>query len=146
MPDRHGPYRNMRFLLEIDQIGIAGFSSCSIPESSTEPIEYREGTDPPTVRKLSGLNSYGNITLERGTTQDSLALFEWRRSVEQGKVDSARRNVAVVVLDEEGQSGPRWQFRRAWPINYDAPDLDATGNEVAIESLEIAHEGMVREQ
>ncbi|KAA9396519.1 phage tail protein [Haloarcula sp. CBA1130] len=144
MPDRYGPYRNVRYILEIDGIAIAGFSSCSIPENSTEPIEYREGTDPPTVRKLWSLNSYGNLTLEKGTTQDSLALFEWRKSVEQGQVDSARRNIAVILLDEEGGTGPRWEFKNAWIINYDGPDLDSTGNEVAIESLEIAHEEMER--
>lgn len=144
MPDRHGPYRNVRFILEIDGVAIASFSQCTIPENSTEPVEYRDGNDPPTVRKLWSLNSYGNLTLEKGVTDDSIALFEWRQSVEQGSVDSARRNIAVTVLDEEGELGPRWEFTRAWPINYDAPDLDATGNEVAIESVEIAHEGMER--
>jgi phage tail-like protein len=144
MPDRHGPYRNTRFLLEIDGIAIAGFSSCTIPENSTEVTEYREGTDPPTVRKLWSLNDYGTLTLKSGTTEDSIALYEWRKAVEQGQVDDARRNIAVVVLDEAGNPGPRWEFKRAWPTQYDAPDLDATGNEVAIEALEIAHEGMER--
>lgn len=144
MPDRHGPYRNVRFVLEIGGVAIASFSSCSIPENSTEPVEYRNGNDKPTVRKLWSLNSYGNLTLEKGTTQDSIELFEWRKSVEQGSVDAARRDIAVIVLDEEGSTGPRWEFTQAWPINYDAPDLDATGNEVAIESIEIAHEGMER--
>lgn len=144
MPDRHGPYRNVRYILEIGGIAVASFSSCSIPENSTEPVEYRDGNDPPTVRKLWSLNSYGNLTLEKGTTEDSIELFEWRKSVEQGSVDSARRDIAVVLLDEEGETGPRWEFKAAWPINYDAPDLDSTGNEVAIESIEIAHEGMER--
>ncbi len=144
MPDRHGPYRNTRFLLEIEGIGVAGFSQATIPESSTEATEYREGNDPPTVRKLWSLNTYGELTLQRGTAEDSTELFEWRRMVEQGDVDSARRSIAVILLDEEGEPGARWEFRNAWPRQYDAPELDATGNEVAIESLEIAHEGMER--
>lgn len=144
MPDRHGPYRNMRFKLEIDGITKAGFSSCSIPENSTEPIEYREGTDGPTMRKLWSLNSYGTLTLESGVTDDSMMLFEWRKQVENGDVDGARRTIAVYIQDEEGSAGPRWEFTDAWPTNYTAPDLDATGSEVAIESLEIAHEGMER--
>lgn len=144
MPDRHGPYRNVRYLLEIDGIAVAGFSQCSLPENSTEAVEYREGNDRPTVRKLWSLNSYGTLTLEKGTTEDSMELFEWRKLVEQGQVDEARRNIAVVVLDEEGESGPRWEFRDAWPTQYDAPDLDASGNEVAIESMEFDHEGMER--
>lgn len=144
MPDRHGPYRNTRFLLEIEGIGVAGFSQATIPENSTEATEYREGDDPPTVRKLWSLNTYGELTLQRGTAEDSTELFEWRRTVEQGNVDDARRTIAVILLDEEGEPGARWEFRNAWPRQYDAPDLDATGNEVAIESLEIAHEGMER--
>lgn len=143
MPDRHGPYRNFRYLLEIDGITEAGFAECAIPEASSEPIEYREGNEALTVRKLVSLNSYGDLTMQRGVT-DSLALFEWRKLVEQGKLDEARRAVAVLVLDEEGNPGPRWEFRDAWPSQYDAPDLNATANEVAVESLTVVHEGMGR--
>lgn len=144
MPDRHGPFRDARFLLEIDGIAKAGFSSASIPENSTEATEYREGNERPTVRKLWSLNDFGTLSLESGITVDSIMLFEWRKLVEQGKMGDARRTIAVIVLDEEGGSGPRYEFRNAWPSNYDAPDLDATGGEVAIESMEIEHEGMVR--
>ncbi|WP_458210368.1 phage tail protein [Haladaptatus sp. NG-SE-30] len=144
MPDRHGPYRNSRYLLEIDGIVQAGFSECTIPSNTTEATEYREGNEDPTVRKLWSLNSYENLTLQWGTTESSMEFFEWRKQVEQGNVDEARRNIAVVVQDEEGVAGPRWEFRNAWPINYDAPDLNATANEVAIESVEIVHEGMER--
>lgn len=144
MPDTHGPYRNARFRLEIDQIDVAGFSSATIPENSTEEIEYREGTDPPTARKLGSLNDYGTLTLETGTTDSSIELYEWRRLVEQGRLDEARSEVAVVVLDTEGEAGARWEFAAAWPKRYEAPDLDATGNEVTIETLEVVHEGMER--
>lgn len=144
MPDRHGPYRNARFLLEFDELVKAGFSSCNLPENSTEAVEYREGNDRPTVRKLWGLNDYGTLTLESGATEDSLELYEWRQQVEQGNLDAARQDIAVIVLDEAGNPGLRWEFRKAWPSNYDAPDLDASGAEVAIESLEIEHEGMER--
>lgn len=144
MPDRHGPYRNARFLLEFDDLVKAGFSSCTIPENSTEAVEYREGDERPTVRKLWGLNNYGTLSLEGGVTDDSIELFEWRKQVEQGNLDEARQDIAVIVMDEAGDPGPRWEFRNAWPTNYDAPDLDATGGEVAIESLEIEHEGMER--
>lgn len=144
MPDRHGPYRNSRFLLEIDGIAQAGFSECTIPEVTTQVAEYREGNDPPTVRKLGGLNQYGTLSLRWGTTTNSMELYEWQQATQRGGVDEARRNVAVVLLDEEGSPGARWEFVNAWPTKYDAPDLNATGNEVAIESLEIAHEGMER--
>lgn len=147
MPDAHGPYRNNRFVLEIDGVARAGFSTANLPENSTEEIEYREGDEKrPTPRKLSSLNSYGNLTLEGGTARDAMALFEWRKLVENGKVDEARTTIAVSLLDEEGSTGARWEFRNAWPRQYDAPDLDGSGNEVAIESVEIVHEGMERRQ
>lgn len=144
MPDRHGPYRRTRFLLEIDDIAKAGFSRCQIPASRTDVIEYREGTDPPTPRKLWNLNEFGRLVLESGVTEDSIELYEWRKSIENGKVDQGRRNVAIVLLDEEGESGPRWELKNAWPASYEAPDLVATGKGVAIERLEIVHEGMER--
>ncbi|ELZ32525.1 phage tail tube protein gp19 [Halogeometricum pallidum JCM 14848] len=143
MPDRHGPYRNFRFLLEIDGITQAGFSQATIPEVQTELVEYRNGDDSATNRKLAGRTAYGNLTLQTGVT-DSMELFEWRKGVTDGQVDDARRNIAVVVLDEEGNAGPRYEFTNAWPRQYDAPDLNATENNVAIESIEIVHEGMER--
>lgn len=144
MPDRHGPYRRIRYLLEIDGIAKAGFSRCSLPTARTDVVEYREGNDPPRLRQLWGLDRYGPLVLEAGATDDSLALFEWRRLVEQGKVDEARRPIAVVLLDEEGEAGPRWEFRDAWPRRYTAPDLAADRSDVAIERLAIVHEGMER--
>lgn len=144
MPDRHGPLRNTRYLLEIDGIAKAGFSEVTIPEANTEVVEYREGTDPPTARKLSTLAAYGNLELKWGVTSDAIELYEWWKLVSQGKTDEARRPIAIVLQDEEGGAGARWEFRDAWCRQYDAPDLNATGNEVAIETMEIVHEGMER--
>ncbi|HHI96312.1 MAG TPA: phage tail protein [Thermodesulfatator atlanticus] len=140
---RKDPYRNFRFLVEIDGIVQAGFSEVTLPDSTQDVVEYREGHEPPVLRKLPGLAKYGNVTLKWGVT-DSLELYEWRRLVEQGKIAEARRNMAIIVLDEEGEPAARWEFYQAWPSKYDAPDLNAKGNEVAIETLEIAHEGMKR--
>jgi phage tail-like protein len=144
MPDRHGPYRRIRFLLEIDGVEKAGFSRCSLPTARTDVIEYREGNEPPTPRKLGGLGRHDPLVLESGVTDGSLVLYEWRKLVEQGKLDEARRPIAVVLLDEEGSSGPRWELRNAWPSRYVAPDLAADRSEVAIERLGIVHEGMER--
>jgi len=144
MPDRHGPYRDCRFLLEIEDVAKAGFSRCRLPTSGSAVIEYREGTDPPTPRKLGGLNEYGTLVLRYGVTNDSIGLFEWRTLVEQGKVDEARRPIAVVLLDEEGNAGARWELKNAWPARYHGPKLDALGEEVAIEQLEIVTEEVER--
>ena len=141
--ERNDPYKNFRFLVEIDGIVQAGFSEASIPDSTQEPIEYREGNQTPTVRKLPGLIKYGNLTLKWGIT-DSLALYDWRKMVEQGQTKDARRSIAVILMDEEGNAASRWEFFEAWPSKYDAPDLDGKGNDVAVETLEIVHEGMSR--
>lgn len=145
MPDRHGPFRTARFLLEIEGVAKAGFSRCRLPAASTDVIEYREGNDvDPTTRKLAGLNEYGPLLLQYGVTDGSLALYDWRRLVEEGKIADARREIAVVLLDEEGSPASRWAFERAWPARYEAPTLDASRSEVAIEALEVVCEGFER--
>lgn len=143
MAERKDPYRNFRFLLEINGIVQAGFSEVTVPDTSTDVVEYREGDEEPRLRKLSGLNKFANITLKSGTT-DSMELFGWRKLVMQGKIKDARRNIAIIIKDEEGNPSARWEFEKAWPIKYDPPDLNAKGNDVAVETLEIAHEGMQR--
>lgn len=143
MAQRNDPYRNCRFLVEIDGIVQAGFNQATIPDSTQDAIEYREGNEIPTARKIPGLIKYGTLSLKWGIT-DNMELYNWRKLVEQGKMSEARRNIAVILLDEEGNSKSRWEFVEAWPTKYDAPDLNATGNEIAIESIDIAHEGMTR--
>ena len=140
---RVDPYRNFRFLVEIDGITQAGFSEATIPDSTQDPIEYREGNETPTVRKVPGLIKYGNVTLKWGIT-DSLDLYNWRKLVEDGKMKDARKNMAIILMDEEGSPKSRWEFNEAWPSKYDAPDLNSKGTDIAIETLEIVHEGMKR--
>jgi len=143
--DRKDPYKNFRFLLEIDGIAQAGFSEVTVPDSTSDVTEYREGNEPITPRELPGLTKYGNITLKWGMT-DSLEIYNWRKQVEDGKIKDARKNVAVILWGDEGEPVGRWEFSQAWPIKYDGPDLNAKGNEVAIETLEIAHEKVIRVQ
>lgn len=143
MAGRKDPYRNFRFLVEIDGIVQAGFSEVTVPDTSTDVVEYREGNEEPRLRKLSGLNKFGNLTLKWGTT-DSLEFFNWRKLVMQGKMKDARKNIAVILMDEEGNPAGRWEFENAWPSKYDPADLNAKGNDVAIETVEITHEGMKR--
>lgn len=143
MADRKDPYRNSRFLIEIDSIIQAGFSEVTVPDTSTDVVEYREGKDEPHLRKLPGLNKFANLTLKWGAT-DSMELFNWRKLVMQGKMSEARRNIAVIVMDEEGKPAARWEFENAWPSKFDPADLNAKGNDVAIDTMEIVHEGMKR--
>ncbi len=139
--DRRDPYRAYNFLVEIDGITRAGFQECSGLDSSQDPIEYREGNDALTVRKLPGLVKYSNITLKWGMTDDA-ELWEWREKAMGGEVE--RKNGSIVLMDDTGEEKVRWNFREGWPTKWTAPTFNATGTEVAIETLEIAHEGMER--
>ncbi len=143
---RNDPLRNFRFRLEIDSITQAGFSEVAIGETTIDPVDYREGPDPPYVRKLSGLTKYGNITLKWGVTVGATALdlFKWHRDVSSGQVLSARKRVVIVVLDEAGDDRARFVVSEAWPVKYDPTDLNAKGNEVFIETLDLANEGIER--
>jgi phage tail-like protein len=140
---RIDPYRAVRYKLAIDGINQAGFSEATIPDSTQDPIEYREGDEIPTVRKIPGLIKYGNLTLKWGIT-DSMDLYNWRKIIEEGKTKDNRKSISVTLIDEEGNDKCIWTFVNAWPTKYDAPDLNATGSDIAIETLEIAHEGMLR--
>jgi phage tail-like protein len=143
---RNDPLRNFRYRLEIDSITQAGFSEVMIAETTIDAVDYREGTDPPHVRKLSGLTKYGNITLKWGLTVGGAALdlFKWHADVSAGHVLDKRKKVVIVVLDEAGNEGARYVVAEAWPVKYDPSDLNAKGNEVMIELLELVNEGIER--
>jgi phage tail-like protein len=142
---RHDPLRNFRFRLEIDGLQTAGFSEVAIGATTTDVIDYREGTDPPQVRKLSGLTKYGNVTLKQGVTT-SLELFNWHQQIVNGQLANSRKRVVIVVQDEAGTDVARYVVNDAWPIKYDPGDLNAKGNDVFIETLELVNEGVERAQ
>ncbi len=143
---RNDPLRNFRYRLEIDSITQAGFSEVMIAETTIDAVDYREGTDPPHVRKLSGLTKYGNITLKWGLTNggSALDLFTWHAEVSAGQVKDKRKKVVIVVQDEAGSDAARYVVSEAWPVKYDPSDLNAKGNEVMIELLELVNEGIER--
>ncbi len=141
MPQRRDdPYLNFNFVVEIDGVTAAGFSEADVPESRIEVVAYREGGDPTlAARLLPGRVEHARVVLRRGFAGDT-SLFEWWRDVSQGAI--TRRNVAIVLLDEQREEVARWLLRRAWPSKWAGPQLRALGNEVAIETLELAHEGI----
>ncbi len=138
---RVDPFGNFNFLVEIDGIARAAFHDVSGFDSTIDVIEHREGGENTTTRKLPGLTKYSNITLKWGTTDDR-QLYEWHREAVLGNVQ--RRNGSIVGLDRRGNEVLRWNFFNAWPSKYDAPDYNAEGNDVAIETMELAHEGLER--
>lgn len=138
---RVDPYKNFRFLVEIQGVVQGGFLECSGFGSAVEVVEYREGGDFPTVRKLPGKLTFPDITLKYGVT-DSTELYDWHKTVLDGKID--RRNGSIIQLDDTGQKKVRWNFFSAWPSKYDGPDFNAKGNDVSIESLTISCERVER--
>lgn len=142
---RRDPYRNFRFRVEIDGVISAGFSEAVIGETVTEAIDYREGNEPTRVRKLPGLHKFANVTLKRGMTA-SMDLYNWHKQILDNDIGNARRNIAITVLDQSGQAAARFHIHDAWPVKYQAGDLNAKGNEVLIETLELANEGIERVQ
>lgn len=143
--DRTDPYKNFRFRVEISGIRIAAFSEATVPDSTSDVIDYREGTDGPSFKKLSGAIKYGNLTLKKGIT-DSMDLYKWRKDVEQrgASAKTVRKDVSLILVDEEGKDKCRWDLQNAWPSKYDPSDFNAKGNEVLIETYELAHEGITR--
>jgi len=135
------PYGNYNFLVELDGITRAAFQECSGFDSTIDVIEHREGGENTTLRKLPGMTKYSNITLKWGITDDK-ELYTWHREAVAGNLQ--RKNGSIVLLDRSGEEVVRWDFIRAWPTKYDGPDLNAEGNDVAIEMLELAHEGVER--
>src|SRR4029079_2962246 len=136
MAARRDPLRNFRFRLEINGIQQAGFSEVSGFDITVDPIDYREGTDPTHVRKLTGLTKYGNVTLKWGVT-NSMELYEWHRRIVDGTIDP--KSAAIAVCDARANPQARWEIAEAWPSKYDPMDINAKGNDVSIEMLEIVN-------
>jgi phage tail-like protein len=135
------PYGTFNFLVEIDGITRAAFQQVSGFDSTTDVIEHREGGDNLSTRKLPGMTKYSNIVLKWGMTEDR-DLYDWHRRVVEGEIE--RKNGSIVLLNRKREEVARWNFMRAWPTKWDGPDLNAETADAAIETLELAHEGVER--
>jgi phage tail-like protein len=133
------PYGAFNFIVEIDGAQIAAFQEVSGLDSANKAIEYREGADPMnTVRKVPGLEEYANVVLKRGVT-GSTVLWDWRKEVRDGgSAFPPVRNVTIQLLDEQHVSVLKWVLTNAWCSKLGGPSLNAKGNEIAIETLELA--------
>jgi phage tail-like protein len=137
---RDDPYQQFNFLVEIDGVTRAGFTEVSGLTTDTDAIDYREGADPRlNVKKLPGLRKYVNIVLKRGYTQDK-SLWEWRKKIING--DTERRSADIILLDEARNEVLRWRVLEAWISKWDSGPFNAKTNDVAIETVELVHEGL----
>ena len=118
---------------------VGGFSECTGLEMSLEMEEYQEGGLNGYVHRFPTRVTWSNITLKKGMRMDA-DLWNWHYAFVEGRV--LRRDGVIFLLDERRQPHTTWYFRRGLPVKYAAPSLSAQQNEVAIESLEIAHEGI----
>ena len=137
---RNDPVGNFNFQVEIEGIVVGGFSEVSGMESNIESIDYREGGDNTTVRKLPGKTTYSDIVLRRGTTGGDNTLYEWHKAAIDGQIE--RKSGSIILLDRAGVEVLRYNFYNAWPMKWSPPDLNATANEFAPEELTLANEGL----
>jgi phage tail-like protein len=121
-----------------------GFTEVTGLNIENELIEYRDGSSPEYHKiKMPGLQKYGNITLKRGMFVGDNEFFQWLNTVSLSKID--RRDVSISLLNENHEPVYVWKVKNAFPTKITVPDLKSDANEVAIESIEIAHEGLVIE-
>jgi phage tail-like protein len=138
---RKDPYANFNFVVEIDGITEAGFQEVSGLSSELGVIEYREGGENITTRKYPGQVKFSNISLKRGLT-DNVELYNWHKQWADGDPAAPRKNGSIVLRNRQGGEVQRWNFFNGWPSKWTGPALNATANEIAIETLEIVHEGL----
>ena len=136
---RNDPYAQFNFRVEIDGIEVAGFTEVGGLMAESDVIEYREGTDLPTMRKIPGLLKYGNISLKRGYVLRE-EFWKWRQTTEQGKTE--RHDGSITLMSEDRSPVMRWVFRNSWISKYEGPALNSTSNEVAVEAVEMVCESL----
>ncbi len=139
--DNKNPYSAFNFIVEIGGAQVAAFQEVSGLDSENTPIEYREGADAMnTVRKLPGIEKYLNCTLKRGIS-GSLTLWDWRKEVRDGSTAfPPTRDVVIQLQNEKHENVYKWKLTNAWCTKLTGPSLNAKGNEIAIETMELAYD------
>lgn len=135
------PYRGYRFKIELDGLLVAGFAEISGLEGGIETEDYQEGGVNHFTHKLVTHANQSTVTLRRGLT-DSTELWGWVRDAVDGLID--RKQVRIVLLDDEGSEAWGWELRGALPVSWSGPDLQADQGAVVMEELELAHHGVSR--
>lgn len=151
--DRFDPYKNYKFRVKWDGRFVAGISKVSALKRTTEVVTHRVGGDPSTERKSPGQTKYEAITLERGVTHD-LEFEQWANKVwnygsglgSEVSLKDFRKDILIEVYNEAGQLALTYKVYRCWVSEYQAvPELDASANAVAIQTLKLENEGWERD-
>jgi len=135
---RMNPYLGFRFLVEIGGLIEAGFSEVSGLQSQIETEAYREGGVNDFVHQLPTGAQYTNLTLKKGLVDHTL--LQWHRNAVHG--DIQRRNLRVVILDQKGIEAQAWEVKDAFPVQWQGPELRADQDAVAVETVELSHQGI----
>ena len=145
MPDRQDPLIGFHFAVDIQGAATGYFTECSGLGSEHELIEHKVVTEKgqEVVLQLPGRMKWEKITLKRGITSN-MDMWDWRKQVEDGDVDSARRDGSIVMYDQHLKEVARWNFERAWPVKVSGPSPKADSNAIGIEEITIAHEYIAR--
>jgi phage tail-like protein len=134
------PIPKFHFSVQIDGTAYA-FQEVSGLKLNTEVIEYRVGNDPTFIKqRVPGLKKFENITLKKAMFKNDSVLYDWFMDVQ--KNFERRKDLIIQLLDEQGTPLFTWTVVRAFPLSISGPDLNSEGNELAMESMEIAHEGL----
>lgn len=144
MPDKD-PLVSSWFGVEFQGQVVGAFRECTGLGSENEVVEYKASGPKGeyVIKKVPGRLKWNNVTLKRGIT-DSMDMWQWRKQVEQGKISGARKNGTITMYNQQGDPVAKWNFTNAWPSKLSGPSANASSNEVAIEELEITHEGYER--
>lgn len=120
------------------------FSEVTGLNIEVQPIEYRDGNNPDySLTKMPGLKKYGNLTLKRGVFAGDNEYYAWLNEIAMNKIE--RRDIIISLLNEQHAPVMTWKVINAWPTKLTSPDLKANANEAAIETIEVAHEGITIE-
>ena len=137
------PSGKFRFLVEVDGVTMAHFQSVTGLSHEIEVLTHQEGGVNDRLHKLPSQGSYPNIVLKLGYMSSELA-ETWHTRFSRNPTSEGRKNGSIVLLNDDGAEVTRWNFRRAWPVKWEGPELDVSAAEIAVESIEIAHEGLTK--
>lgn len=145
MAERTDPLVSFHYAVEIQGMVTGYFTECSGLGSEHEVIDHKvvDETGHEAVMKIPGRLKWENIVLKRGIT-DNMDIWDWRKKVEDGDVKGARSNGSIVMFDRNYNEVARWNFESAWPVKVSGPSVKSDSNEIGIEELSIAHEGLWR--
>lgn len=137
--DNVWPLPKFYFSVQLGDDKSINFQEVNGLESETKPIEYRHGNSPVFYPiKLPGLGRVGNVTMRKGIFVNDQRFWAWYNEIKMNTIK--RRTVVINLLDETGAPKMVWTLNNAWPTKITGTDLKSEGNEVAVESIEVAFE------